>query len=254
MILLPIRRGCVLRLSFSLPILSLSFCSHRRSSKESTNASPGSISKIQTSPLTARTLETLIRLSTAHAKARLSFTVDEKDAKAAEEILRFALFKEVVKAAAKPKRRKLNKGGNAVVGGGEESDESEDENEEIDDEEGEGVEKRGAEVAATGAKGKRNPPRRATTAGSSPGRGSSTGAAVAAGAVAGSSSSAAQQTQDEEMMNQMQAEEEEEAETQATQEEGPVDGLSKKRFVCHCRYSPFPTCSFQTNDEMIMCE
>ncbi|KAI5478455.1 minichromosome maintenance protein 3 [Pseudohyphozyma bogoriensis] len=50
-----------------------------------------------TSPLTARTLETLIRLSTAHAKARLSTEVQEKDARAAGEILRFALFKEVVK-------------------------------------------------------------------------------------------------------------------------------------------------------------
>jgi len=63
----------------------------------------------QTSPLTARTLETLIRLSTAHAKARLSQKVDERDAMAAEEILRFALFKEVLKPARK-KKRKLNDG------------------------------------------------------------------------------------------------------------------------------------------------
>ncbi|KAL8287393.1 hypothetical protein RQP46_003251 [Phenoliferia psychrophenolica] len=62
----------------------------------------------RTSPLTARTLETLIRLSTAHAKARLSSTVDEKDAHAAEEILRFALFKEVVKVTKDgSKRRKM---------------------------------------------------------------------------------------------------------------------------------------------------
>jgi DNA replication licensing factor MCM3 len=50
----------------------------------------------KTSPLTARTLETLIRLSTAHAKARLSSRVEERDTQVAESILRFALFKEVV--------------------------------------------------------------------------------------------------------------------------------------------------------------
>ncbi|GAA98101.1 uncharacterized protein L969DRAFT_85973 [Mixia osmundae IAM 14324] len=62
----------------------------------------------RTSPLTARTLETLIRLSTAHAKARLSTKVEEEDAYAAEEILRFALFKEVVKVAS-TKRRKVER-------------------------------------------------------------------------------------------------------------------------------------------------
>ncbi|KUL88445.1 hypothetical protein ZTR_05390 [Talaromyces verruculosus] len=60
----------------------------------------------KTSPMTARTLETLIRLSTAHAKARLSNRVEEKDAKEAEAILRFALFKEVVEDSRK-KRRKV---------------------------------------------------------------------------------------------------------------------------------------------------
>jgi DNA replication licensing factor MCM3 len=59
----------------------------------------------RTSPLTARTLETLIRLSTAHAKARLSQSVDRKDAEQAEKILRFALFKEVV-SEERVKRRK----------------------------------------------------------------------------------------------------------------------------------------------------
>lgn len=60
----------------------------------------------KTSPMTARTLETLIRLSTAHAKARLSSRVEEKDAKEAEAILRFALFKEVVEDGRR-KRRKM---------------------------------------------------------------------------------------------------------------------------------------------------
>ncbi|KAJ5678276.1 DNA replication licensing factor mcm3 [Penicillium maclennaniae] len=60
----------------------------------------------RTSPITPRTLETLIRLSTAHAKARLSNRVDEKDAKHAEAILRFAMFKEVVEVGRR-KRRKV---------------------------------------------------------------------------------------------------------------------------------------------------
>ncbi|KAF3918577.1 hypothetical protein AA313_de0200922 [Arthrobotrys entomopaga] len=61
----------------------------------------------KTSPMTARTLETLIRLSTAHAKARLSKRVEEQDAKAAEEILRYALFKEIVQTERQKKRQRL---------------------------------------------------------------------------------------------------------------------------------------------------
>ena len=62
----------------------------------------------KTSPMTARTLETLIRLATAHAKARLSHRVEEKDAEAAEAILRFALFKEVAEDE-RTKRRKTRR-------------------------------------------------------------------------------------------------------------------------------------------------
>ncbi|KAF4582931.1 minichromosome maintenance protein 3 [Ophiocordyceps camponoti-floridani] len=60
----------------------------------------------RTSPLTVRTLETMIRLATAHAKARLSNSVEEQDATVAESILRFALFKEVVQDKSRKKRRR----------------------------------------------------------------------------------------------------------------------------------------------------
>lgn len=62
----------------------------------------------KTSPMTARTLETLIRLATAHAKARLSHRVEKRDAEAAESIMRFALFKEVVEDERR-KRRKVSR-------------------------------------------------------------------------------------------------------------------------------------------------
>ncbi|KAK5086570.1 MCM DNA helicase complex subunit [Lithohypha guttulata] len=60
----------------------------------------------RTSPITARTLETLIRLSTAHAKARLSNEVSVSDAEKAEGILRFALFREMPEKEGQHKRRK----------------------------------------------------------------------------------------------------------------------------------------------------
>ncbi|KAJ7596741.1 MCM2/3/5 family-domain-containing protein [Mycena floridula] len=81
----------------------------------------------KTSPLTARSLETLIRLATAHAKARLSTKVEESDAKEAETIMRFALFKEVPKRRHR-KKRKLNTGG-AARKGSENPDGSDDESE-----------------------------------------------------------------------------------------------------------------------------
>ncbi|KAI5449835.1 MCM DNA helicase complex subunit [Naganishia albida] len=93
----------------------------------------------RTSPLTARTLETLIRLATAHAKARLSSKVDERDAMAAEEILRFALFKEVLKADKHRKRRKLDKTGRRRAGSGSGSDSGEEEEEDAEGEEEEDV-------------------------------------------------------------------------------------------------------------------
>ncbi|KAJ8604866.1 hypothetical protein MRB53_041642 [Persea americana] len=81
----------------------------------------------RTSPITVRTLETLIRLSTAHARARLSQRVEEKDAKVAETILRFALFKEVIE----PERRKRRRVSHAP--GDDSSDDNSDSSSDEDD-------------------------------------------------------------------------------------------------------------------------
>jgi len=53
----------------------------------------------RTLPVTARTLETIIRLSSAHAKAHLRNLVTEEDAEAAMQILNFAIFSDSAKAA-----------------------------------------------------------------------------------------------------------------------------------------------------------
>jgi DNA replication licensing factor MCM3 len=83
----------------------------------------------RTSPLTVRTLETVIRLATAHAKSRLSSRVEEQDALAAESILRFALFKEVVEDESRKKRRRTQ-----TVDFASSSEESEDDDEDGSDE------------------------------------------------------------------------------------------------------------------------
>ncbi|KAJ2147921.1 MCM DNA helicase complex subunit [Coemansia sp. RSA 564] len=62
-----------------------------------------------TTPVTARTLETLIRLATAHAKLRLSTTVDAEDAEVAKGLLRFALFKEKPATAQRQSRASRRK-------------------------------------------------------------------------------------------------------------------------------------------------
>ncbi|EFY99228.1 component of the MCM2-7 complex [Metarhizium robertsii] len=90
----------------------------------------------RTSPLTVRTLETIIRLATAHAKARLSSRVEDQDAAAAEAILRFALFKEVVVDESRKKRRRTQ----AV----EFASSSEDSSDDGDESEGEAANSRGA--------------------------------------------------------------------------------------------------------------
>ena len=83
----------------------------------------------RTSPITARTLETLIRLSTAHAKSRLSKRVEQKDADVAEQILRFALFKEVVEDDRRKRRRTARDPDAMSTDEGESDDEDGDEQE-----------------------------------------------------------------------------------------------------------------------------
>ncbi|KAJ3722260.1 MCM2/3/5 family-domain-containing protein [Lentinula raphanica] len=113
----------------------------------------------KTSPLTARTLETLIRLATAHAKARLSAKVEESDAQEAEMIMRFALFKEVPKRQRR-KKRKLNHGGAARKGS--ESGDEEEEDSDEEDEENEAPQRMSVPPAAAPARRQPEDPKRRT--------------------------------------------------------------------------------------------
>lgn len=72
------------------------FISDEYAKLRSQDSMHGDASLARTQPVTARSLETMIRLSTAHAKCRLSKTVDLEDAQAAVELIEFAYFKRVL--------------------------------------------------------------------------------------------------------------------------------------------------------------
>lgn len=87
----------------------------------------------KTQHITARCLETLIRLATAHAKLRLDKShVTKEDAVSAAEVLKFALFNQAEpdksEKAFKRRSRRLRKG----AGGGNDDDDSDDSDDDVD--------------------------------------------------------------------------------------------------------------------------
>jgi len=99
------------------PVLTDAACSMLADEYANLRSNDFETGMARTQTVTARALETLIRLATAHAKARLSKQVEEEDAEMAIELVQFAYFKKVLGKKGKKRR------------GDEESEEEEEEDE-----------------------------------------------------------------------------------------------------------------------------
>ncbi|XP_055324264.1 DNA replication licensing factor Mcm3 [Sitodiplosis mosellana] len=106
----------VLSVQFMRKYIHLAKCLKPRLTQEASDVIANEYSRLRsqdlddshmarTQPVTARTLETLIRLSTAHAKARMAKTISVTDAKAAIELVQFAYFKKVLEKEKRKRRR-----------------------------------------------------------------------------------------------------------------------------------------------------
>lgn len=127
------RKDQILTINFMRKYIHIARCIKPQLTEEACRAISDEYSKLRsedlmdsdvarTQPITARTLETMIRLATAHAKARLSNKVKEEDANAAIELVQFAYFKKILEKEKKKRRRQEDHGSSEDEG--DEGDES----------------------------------------------------------------------------------------------------------------------------------
>jgi DNA replication licensing factor MCM3 len=111
------RREKILSMDFMKKYIHIAKCIKPALSSEASKAIADEYTKLRsfnssdshiarTQPITARSLETMIRLSTAHAKARMSKLVTREDALAAIKLVQFAYFKTILEK--EKKKRKQN--------------------------------------------------------------------------------------------------------------------------------------------------
>merc|ERR1712168_280893 len=86
------------------PVLTDAACSMLADEYANLRSNDFETGMARTQTVTARALETLIRLATAHAKARLSKQVEEEDAEMAIELVQFAYFKKVLEKKGRKRR------------------------------------------------------------------------------------------------------------------------------------------------------
>ncbi|XP_067616336.1 DNA replication licensing factor Mcm3 [Eurosta solidaginis] len=111
------RQGNILSVDFMRKYIHIAKCMKPKLSEQACEAIATEYSSLRsqenvqtdvarTQPVTARTLETLIRLATSHARARMSKIVTADDAQAAIELVQFAYFKKVLEKEKFKKRRR----------------------------------------------------------------------------------------------------------------------------------------------------